>query len=129
MHYPLNYGFVPRTLCDDGDPLDILLLSDFKILPGAMLEVRPIATLQMIDCGEADDKVIAVSNQDPNYGLIEEVNQINKNTLLTLKHFFRQYKTLDGKKVAVEVKEDILNTKDTLEVVEMSIEQYKKKFP
>ena len=101
MHYPANYGFVPQTLWDDGDPLDVLVLGYEPLVPGCLVEVRPIGVLDMIDGGDGDAKVLAVPVSDPRYKEVKDITDVEPHTLLEIKHFFTVYKDLQKKKVEV----------------------------
>lgn len=101
--YPFDYGFVPQSLWEDNDPLDIVLLTTSPLVPGILVEARPIAVMRVIDCGEGDDKIIAVPKSDPRFDEIEDLKDINKHTLKEIQHFFETYKTIDdGKEVIVQ---------------------------
>lgn len=99
--YPFDYGFVPQTLWDDGDALDVVLLTTYPLLPGIIVHARPVAVLPMVDGGEADEKIIAVPASDPRFADIKEVTDINKHTLKEIAHFFVTYKKLQNKEVTV----------------------------
>jgi len=101
MHYPANYGFVPQTLWDDGDPLDVLVLGYEPLVPGCLVEARPIGVLDMIDGGDGDAKVLAVPVSDPRYKEVKDITDVEPHTLLEIKHFFTVYKDLQKKKVEV----------------------------
>jgi inorganic pyrophosphatase len=104
--YPFDYGFVPQTLWDDGDALDVVVLTSEPLFPGLLLEVRPVAIMHMIDGGEADEKVIAVPAGDPRFKDIKDVADINQHTLREISHFFATYKQLQNKVVEVGEFED-----------------------
>lgn len=99
--YPFDYGFVPQTLWDDGDALDVVLLTTEPLFSGLLLEARPVAILHMIDGGEADEKVIAVPVADPRFKDIKDIGDVNPHTLKEIAHFFATYKQLQGKEVEV----------------------------
>lgn len=126
MHYPGNYGFVPRSLWDDGDPLDVLVLGADPLVPGCVLEARPIGVLDMIDTGEGDAKILAVPNSDPRWNNTKTIDDIEPHVLDEIKHFFQVYKDLQKKIVDVRewrgidhAKKDILR----------SFELYDKEYP
>ena len=96
-HYPANYGFIPRTYCDDHDPLDILILGQLPIAPLSIVQCRPIGLLKMLDQGHADDKIIAVHIADPEYAHYQELKELPPNKMAELKKFFEEYKTLENK--------------------------------
>lgn len=99
--FPFDYGFVPRTLWHDGDPLDVVILSTHPFAPGILVRVRPVAIMSMIDDGEADDKVIAVPVDDPRWANTKDLEDINKHTLKEIEHFYSTYKNLQHKEVKV----------------------------
>lgn len=99
--YPFDYGFVPQTLWDDGDALDVVLLTTYPLLPGILVRARPVAILPMIDGGEADEKVIAVPADDPRFADIQNLSHLNKHTLKEIAHFFETYKKLQNKEVSL----------------------------
>jgi inorganic pyrophosphatase len=97
MHYPGEYGFVPRTLARDGDPLDVLVLSTEPTHPGTVIRARPLAFLEMIDGNAEDQKVLAVPVDDPRYERILTLEDVAPHTLREIEHFFAIYKELEGK--------------------------------
>lgn len=99
--YPFDYGFVPQTLWDDGDALDVVLLTTNPLLPGILVHARPVAILPMVDGGEADEKVIAVPADDPRFADIKDLGDLNKHTLREIAHFFETYKKLQNKEVSL----------------------------
>ncbi|MCZ4282747.1 inorganic diphosphatase [Kiloniella laminariae] len=105
MHYPCNYGFVPHTLSDDGDPADVLVVGSLPILPGAVIRVRPVGVLVMEDEAGQDEKILAVpvTKLDPNYKNIKEYTDLPENLIAQIGHFFEHYKDLEsGKWVKVK---------------------------
>ncbi len=102
VFYPANYGFIPKTLGDDHDPLDILVISQSDIVPLCMVRARVIGVMRMIDHGEGDDKIIAVAEDDVSMGNIQNIDQLPPYFVSELKHFFEEYKTLEQKTVLVE---------------------------
>ncbi|MES2200991.1 MAG: inorganic diphosphatase [candidate division FCPU426 bacterium] len=102
VHYPANYGFIPRTFCDDNDPLDILVLGQETVVPLSILKARPIGLLKMRDQGQADDKIIAVHVDDPEYAHYRSIHDLPTHRLAELKHFFEVYTKLENKVVVVE---------------------------
>ena len=101
VHYPGDYGFIPSTLGDDGDPLDVLVLVDAGSFPGCVMEVRPIGVLEMTDQGLGDEKILCVGEGNPRYNDVHEYSQIYPHMLKEITHFFSIYKDLEGKRVDV----------------------------
>jgi inorganic pyrophosphatase len=102
VHYPANYGFIPRTHADDGDPLDILVLMQEPCIPLTIVRARAIGGLRMVDDKGGDDKIISVCIDDPAYAHIESVTALPPHVLKELDRFFRDYKVLEDKRVDVE---------------------------
>ncbi len=102
MHYPCDYGYVPNTLCDDGDPVDVCVIAPFPIIPGAMVACRPIGVLTMEDEKGGDDKLLAVpvTSVAPDYAHIQDLKDIPQLTLDRIGHFFAHYKDLEANKWA-----------------------------
>ena len=94
VHYPANYGFIPRTYCDDCDPLDILVLGQEPVTPLAILTAKPIGVMKMVDQGQADDKIIAVHANDPEYSFYNSIDELPPHRLAEVKRFFEDYKIL-----------------------------------
>jgi inorganic pyrophosphatase len=101
QQYPFDYGFVPQTLWDDGDALDVILLTSAPLIPGILVRARPIGVLPMVDGGDKDEKVLAVPVGDPRFGDIKELSDVNKHTLKEISHFFLTYKQLQNKTVTL----------------------------
>lgn len=99
MHYPAAYGFVPSTLYEDGDPVDVLIIIDQPLSTGVLVEVRPIGVLRMYDEHGSDDKILSVAVHDPTYKTVTEVNHLPSHLLVEIEHFFTSYKNLEGKMV------------------------------
>lgn len=102
FHYPVNYGFIPQTLGEDGDPLDILVLCSQEIQPLCLVEAKVLGNMQMIDQGQADDKIIAVAANDPSVNHYQRTEDLPQHFLLEMKNFFEQYKVLEKKKVEID---------------------------
>jgi inorganic pyrophosphatase len=102
VFYPCNYGFVPRSYCDDGDPLDVLVLGYEPVVPLAILQARAIGVMNMRDQGKADDKVIAVHVNDPAVAGYRDVSELQEHTLREIERFFQDYKALERKSVEVD---------------------------
>ena len=98
MHYPGDYGFIPGTRADDGDPLDVLALVEEPSFPGCLIEVRPVGILNMVDNDLADQKIVAVPNRNPRYDEVHTMDQIFPHVRREIEHFFAIYKELEGKK-------------------------------
>jgi inorganic pyrophosphatase len=102
VHYPGDYGFVPSTLANDGDPLDVLVLVDAPSFPGCLMEVRPIGVLEMLDQGIPDEKILCVGKNNPRYKDVANFSEIYPHMLKEITHFFAIYKDLEGKRVEVK---------------------------
>jgi inorganic pyrophosphatase len=102
VHYPANYGFIPRTYCDDGDPLDVLVLCQEPVAPMCVMRARAIGLMQMKDDKGLDDKVIAVHLDDPAYAQYTHIRELPPHSLKELERFFLDYKTLEDKTVTIE---------------------------
>lgn len=125
FHYPINYGFIPQTLGDDGDPLDILVLSSVNIQPLCLVQAKVIGNMQMIDSGEMDDKIISVAQNDPEVNHINNINELPPHFLHELKNFFEQYKVLENKKVEIDEFQD---NQTAYKVINASLTLYKQNF-
>jgi len=123
--YPFDYGFVPQTLWDDGDALDVVLLTTYPLFPGILVAARPVAIMHMTDSGEGDDKVIAVPLDDPRWAEVQDLADINKHTLKEMEHFFTTYKQIQNKVVEVTGFEGVTAARAA---VTKSIELYKKEY-
>jgi inorganic pyrophosphatase len=102
VHYPGDYGFIPCTLADDGDPLDVLVLVDEPSFPGCVMEVRPVGVLDMLDQGVPDEKILAVGRGNPRYKDVWNYSEIYPHMLREITHFFAIYKDLEGKRVEIK---------------------------
>lgn len=119
--YPANYGFVPRTYCDDGDPLDVLVLGQEEVAPGVLLRGRAIGVMPMRDEKGQDDKIIAVHIDDPTYADYRDIAEIPHHRLRELQRFFLDYKVLEGEDVVVE---QPLGASDAMRILRDAIELY-----
>ncbi len=99
--FPFDYGFIPQTLWDDGDAVDVVLLTTYPLIPGILVRARPIAIMSMIDSGDRDDKIIAVPKDDPRWADTKDLKDINAHTLKEIEHFYSTYKKLQNKVVEV----------------------------
>ena len=124
VHYPANYGFIPRTHADDGDPLDILVLMQEPVEPLSIVRARPLGGLRRVDKG-GDDKIISVCIDDPAYAHYESVQALPPHVLRELDRFFRDYKVLEGTQEAVEVG-DMYGRERALAVIRAAREAYER---
>ncbi len=99
--FPFDYGFVPQSYWHDGDPLDVIVLTTYPLMPGILVKVRPVAIMNMIDSGDGDDKIIAVPVDDPRWEHTHDLGDINKHTVKEIEHFYSTYKKLQDKVVEV----------------------------
>lgn len=125
--YPFDYGFAPQTLWDDGDPLDVVVLTTFPLHPGILVAVRPVAVIDMVDGGESDYKIIAVPVEDKRWDDVQDLADVNKHALKEFQHFFETYKALKGKPAPVEIK-GVYDKAAALEAVKKSVSLYREKF-
>ena len=124
-HYPANYGFIPRTWADDGDPLDVLVLCSESIRPMSLVRCFPIGVITMEDGGDLDEKIIAIPFEDPTYHLYTDISELPKHIFEEIKHFFTVYKDLEGKRTAVDEFEGALGA---VKIIEECIDRYKEKY-
>lgn len=122
VYYPANYGFIPQSYCDDNDPLDILVLSQIEFAPLCLVNAKVVGVMQMIDQGEADDKIIAVAADDVSVNHLNDISEFPPHFVKELRHFFEEYKTLENKKVSVE---EFQNKAVAEKIVLQSFEDYK----
>ncbi len=125
INYPYNYGFIPQTYCDDGDPLDILVLSQITIVPMCLVEAKVIGVMRMLDGGEMDDKIIAVAANDMSVAHLNDISELPPHSIKELRSFFEDYKKLEHKTVVVE---EFQGRDIAVQVVQQSMVDYDKKF-
>jgi inorganic pyrophosphatase len=125
VYYPANYGFIPKTYCDDHDPLDILIICQIDLIPMCLVEAKVIGVMRMIDGGEADDKIIAVAAGDPSVNHINDISELPQHFISEMRSFFEDYKKLENKTVIVEEFQDNVVAK---QIVQKAIEDYNNKF-
>lgn len=121
VHYPANYGFIPRTYCDDHDPLDVLVLGQESVVPLTIMYAKPIGVMKMTDQGEADDKIIAVHAHDPEYRDYNSIRELPPHRLIEVSRFFQDYKVLENKTVVID---EFLDVSDALQVILDAIAMY-----
>jgi inorganic pyrophosphatase len=122
VYYPANYGFIPRTFCDDGDPLDALVLCQESVHPLTVVDARAIGVMRMRDEKGIDDKIIAISTNDPAYADYSHHDQLPAHQLREIRRFFQDYKTLENKQVVVE---DFMGPEDAVKILEESLDLYR----
>jgi inorganic pyrophosphatase len=125
--FPYDYGFAPQTLWEDGDALDVIVLTTYPLQTGILVAARPVAVIEMIDSGESDFKIIAVPVDDKRWDDVKDLGDLNKHMLKEFQHFMETYKLLKGKPAPVEIK-GIKGRAEALEAVKKSVELYKAKF-
>ncbi len=121
-HYPANYGFIPRTYASDNDPLDVLVLCQESIVPMTLVKCYPIGVVKMIDNEQEDEKIIAIPFNDPSLTVYSDISQLPSHTFAEISHFFRVYKSLEGKETVVSEVEGVDVAK---EIIKKSMERYK----
>jgi inorganic pyrophosphatase len=123
VHYPADYGFIPRTYCDDGDPLDALVLSQEPVYPLTIVEARAIGVMRMRDEKGIDDKIVAVSVHDPAFSHFNDKAEIPSHLLRELRRFFEDYKALEHKQVIVE---DLLGPEEAVKIIREALDLYRR---
>jgi inorganic pyrophosphatase len=123
VHYPADYGFIPRTFCDDGDPLDALVLGQDPVHPLTIVEARAIGVMRMRDEKGIDDKIVAVSVKDPAFAHYTDKNQLPPHVLRQVRQFFEEYKALENKEVVVE---EMLGPVEAIHIVRAGLEMYRR---
>jgi inorganic pyrophosphatase len=122
VYYPADYGFIPRTFCGDGDPLDVMVLGDEPVYPLTIVEARAIGVMRMRDEKGVDDKIVAVSVRDPAYADYRDKAQLPAHVLRQFKRFFEDYKVLEHKQVSVD---DMLGPEAAIEIIADALQMYK----
>ncbi len=120
-HYPANYGFIPRTLGDDEDPLDVLLLCSEPLEPLTLVRAYPIGVISMIDNGRNDEKIIAIPFKDPNYNQYTNIDELPSHMFQDLRHFFTVYKNLENKTTAVN---EVSGREEAVKIISAAIDSY-----
>jgi inorganic pyrophosphatase len=126
VRYPANYGFIPRTLGDDKDPLDVLVLMQEEVAPLSLLRARPIGMMQMLDQGQKDEKIICVHLDDPEYSDYTHIDQLPQHRLEELRTFFEDYKKLERKEVSVS---NFTGPVRAMRVIAAAIKSYQQNYP
>jgi inorganic pyrophosphatase len=123
VYYPADYGFIPRTYCDDGDPLDVLVLAQEPVYPLTLVEARAIGVMRMRDEKGSDDKILAVSVHDPAFADYTDKNQLPAHVLRQVQRFFQDYKVLEQKIVVID---DLLGPVEAVGIIREALELYRK---
>jgi inorganic pyrophosphatase len=123
VYYPSDYGFIPRTYCDDGDPLDVLVLAEEPVYPLTIVEARAIGVMRMRDEKGSDDKILAVSVHDPAFADYTDKDQLPAHVLRQIQRFFQDYKVLEQKKVVID---DLLGPAEAISIIREALELYRK---
>jgi len=124
-HYPANYGFIPRTYGDDGDPLDVVVICSEKIDPMTLVRCYPIGVITMKDSGKLDEKIISIPFNDPNYNSYKDISELPKHVFDEMKHFFKVYKNLEDKETVVD---EVRNREAAVDIINKSINNYVTEF-
>lgn len=125
FYYPINYGFIPQSYGGDKDPLDILVITSLPVQALTLMEAKIIGVMQMVDSGDADDKIIAVAAKDPGVNHYNNIEELPQHFFDELRHFFEEYKKLENKTVVVE---DFGDKATALKIVEEAISFYAETF-
>ncbi len=121
VFYPANYGFIPQTLAEDDDPIDVLVMCQEPVAPLTLVQARAIGLMTMMDSGKKDHKILAVALHDPEYNQFREATELPAHRLTMLRRFFQDYKTLEGKAVEVDEMEP---AKASVSVIEDALARY-----
>ena len=124
-HYPANYGFIPRTYGDDGDPLDVLLICAEPLEPMSMVRAYPVGVISMIDNGRNDEKIIAIPFNDPNYNSYKSIDELPSHIFEEMRHFFTVYKNLENKSTAVN---EVSGRQEAIMVINEALDLYVDRF-
>ena len=124
-HYPSNYGLIPRTLSDDGDPLDVLVLCSESLEPLSMVRCYPIGVITMLDNGASDEKIIAIPFSDPTYNNYNDITELPSHIFDEMRHFFSVYKQLENKQTAVD---EVADRRSAVKIIETCIANYENKY-
>ena len=123
--YPMDYGFVPQTQCDDDDPLDVFILTTYPLHPGIVVYVRPVGIIYMVDDGKGDDKILSVPIEDPRFDHIKDIEDVNPHNIKEIKHFLSTYKDLQGEDVEIKGNG---NAKEAQKAFNSAVQLYKDQF-
>jgi inorganic pyrophosphatase len=123
VYYPADYGFIPRTFCDDGDPLDVLVLAQEPVHPLTIVEGRAIGVMRMRDDKGLDDKIVAISVRDPSFADYTNISQLPAHVMRQIRRFFEDYKVLENKKVVID---DLLGPDDAVKIILEAMDLYGK---
>ena len=123
VYYPADYGFIPRTYCDDGDPLDALVLGNEPVYPLTIVQARAVAVMRMRDDKGIDDKIVAVSVRDPSFADYTDKSQLPAHVLRQVRQFFEDYKVLENRQVVIE---DLLGPEEAVVVIREALELYRR---
>ena len=124
-HYPQNYGFIPHTYANDGDPLDVLLICSVPIQPMTLVQAYPIGNIRMIDGGKLDDKIIAIPFSEPNYNNIQNIDELPQHIFDEIMHFFTVYKQLENKQTDVQ---SLSDRENAVKIIQDAIDLYGRSF-
>ena len=125
MHFPANYGFIPRTYADDDDPLDVLILCSESIVPMTLVDCYPVGVMKMIDSGQIDEKIIAICKTDPYYNNFYDISDFPEHALNEIIHFYAFYKLLEHKETMVR---EFLGREEAIKTISQCIKNYKTRF-
>lgn len=124
-HYPANYGFIPRTYCDDNDPLDVMVICSESLYPLSLVDCYPIGAISMYDSGEKDDKIIAIPFEEPLYNGYKDISELPQHIFDEMRHFFEVYKSLENRETAVT---ETKNAEEAKVIIQTAINDYIEKF-